>query len=157
MCDTYTIKICIIYGNVTVVVVLSKCIWRVMLVADSLSTYVLVFDSMNWESGWDTSRTTLSPTHSLWRWDCPEGLWAVMVRISHIEISDSHPCSCAARVLHSHSTVNLTCIATLASLNPVVPRRAALFYVLARWCRVLEGAIWKVLECVLLEMICNFL
>ena len=138
-----------------VVVVLSKCIWWVILVANSLSTYVLIFDSMNWESGWDTSGTTLSPTHSLWWWDCFEALWAVVTRIGHVEISNPHPHSCAATALPGHITVNLTCIAHSGPLNPVVTGSAALFYELTRWCRVLKGAIWKELDCVLWEVICH--
>ena len=72
----------------------------------------------------------------------------MVVRVSHVEVSDPHPSSCAV-ASSGHVTVNLTCIASSRPLNPVVPRWAALLYVLARWCRVLEGADWKVLKCIL--------
>ena len=80
-----------------------------------------------------------------------------MVRIGHVKVSDSHPSSCAATALLGHVAVNLTCVASRASLNPVVSRWTALFYVLARWCRILEGAIWKVLDCVLGKMVHHLL
>ena len=63
-----------------------------------------------------------------------------MVRVSHVKVSDPHPSSCAV-ASSGHVIVNLTSIASTGPLNPVVPRWAALLYVLARWCRVLEGTI----------------
>ena len=72
-----------------------------------------------------------------------------MVRVGHVKVSNSHPHSCAATALPVHITVNLTRIAHSAPLNPVVTQSAALFYVLAGQCRVLEGTIWKELDCVL--------
>ena len=84
-------------------------------------------------------------------------MWAVVVGVGHIEIRNPHPHPCAATALPGHITINLTHIASSAPLNPVVTRRAAQFYVFARWCRALEGAIRKVLDCVLWEMISHFL
>jgi len=144
----YTVKICAIYGDETIVVVWIKCVWRVILVTNSPPTYILVLYSMNWEGGWHTTRTILSPTHSLWWCDCSEILWAAMIRVRHVKVSDPHPSSCAVTALSVHVAVHLSCISTSRPLNPVVSRWAALFYVLARWCRVLEGTIWKVLDCV---------
>ena len=51
MCDTYTINVCAIYGDMTVVVVRSKSICGEILVASNPSTYFLVSYSMNWEGG----------------------------------------------------------------------------------------------------------
>lgn len=157
VCDTYTIKICAIYGDETIVVVWIKCIWRVILVTNSPPTYILVLYSMNWEGWWHTTRTILSPTHSLWWCDCSEILWAAMVRVRHVKVSDPHPSSCAVTALSVHVAVHLSCISTSRPLNPVVSRWAALFYALARWCRVLEGTIWKVLDCVFGKMIRHLL
>ena len=163
MCDAYAIKVCAIYGDETIVIVGFKCIWWVVLVANSPPTHILVLNSMNWEGGWHTAGTTLSPAHSLWWCDCFIALWAVVVgvglasypgpekvtgyeaRVGHVKISNSHPHSCAATASPGHVAVDLTCIPASAPLNPVVSRWTALFYVFARWCRVLEGAIWKVL------------
>ena len=148
MCDAYAIKVCAIYGDETIVIVGFKCIWWVVLVANSPPTHILVLNSMNWECGWHAAGTTLPPARSLWWYDCSEALWAVVVGVGHVKISDSHPHSCAATASPGHVAIDLTCISASAPLNPVVSRGTALFYVFARWCRVLERAIWKVLDCV---------
>ena len=156
MCDAYTINVYSIYSDMAVVVVRSKTICGILLVANSPSAYFLILDSMNWEGGRHTPRTTLSPTQSPCWCDCSEALWATVIRVSHVKVSNFHPSSSAV-VSPGHVAVNLTCISTSRPLNPVVPRWAALFYVLTRWCRVLEGTIWKVLDCVLWETTSNFL
>ena len=158
MCDTYTINVYSIYSDMAVEVVRSKTICLILLVANSPSTYFLISDSMNWEGGWHTPRTTIwSPTCPLWWSDCSEALWTVVVGVSHVEVGHPHPSSSGTTTSPGHVAVNLICISTSRPLNPVVPRWAALFYVLTRWYRVLEGSIWKVLDCVLWVTTSNFL
>jgi len=112
------------------------------LVASNPPTHFLIADSMNWEGGWCTPRTSLSPTQSPWWCDCSEALRTILWGVGHVKVSHPHPSSCAS-TSSGHVTINLCGIFNFWPLNPVVPRGAALLYVLARKCRVLQGAILK--------------
>ena len=69
-------------------------------------------------------------------------LFSILWGVGHVKVGHPHPSSCASTSA-GHVTINLCGVSSFWPLNPVVPRGAALLYVLARKCRVLQGAILK--------------
>ena len=91
MGQTNSIHIYIVNRATLILVKEGKCIHRVVLVPNDPATHSAVVDSIHREGNRGTSRSTGSPTHSLWTSDGPETRWTVFLRVSHVQFSYSHP------------------------------------------------------------------